>query len=49
MSESSLGAVTLTNSCRVVETITPMSEDDAKALGVEVERRRRYVNGKMQG
>ncbi len=41
--EASLGAVTLTNSCRVVETLTPMSETDAQALGIEASNRRRYV------
>jgi hypothetical protein len=41
--ESSLGAVTLTNSCRVVETVTTMSEADATALGVAPNRRRSYV------
>jgi hypothetical protein len=41
--QSALGAVTLTNNCRVVETLTKMSEDDAEALGIDVTRRRYYV------
>lgn len=48
--EASLGAVTLTNGCRVVETLTAMSEDDARALGIDPQNRRRYVkrdNAKM--
>jgi hypothetical protein len=41
--QSALGAVTLTNNCRVVETLTKMSEEDGNALGVDVSRRKHYV------
>jgi hypothetical protein len=41
--EASLGAVTLTNSCRVVDTVAAMTEEQAKSLGMDITTRRRYV------
>jgi hypothetical protein len=41
--QAALGAVTLTNNCRVVETLSKMSEEEATALGVDLSRRRYYV------
>ena len=41
--EASLGAVMTTNGCRVVDSITAMTEDEAKALGIDPTKRRSYV------
>jgi hypothetical protein len=40
---SSRSAGTLTDGCRVLETVTPMTEEDAEALGVPLAHRRRYA------
>jgi hypothetical protein len=41
---SALGAVSFINACRHVETLSYMSEEDAKTFGIPAEKRRFYVH-----